>query len=115
MILSVPFCPYHFVRDILSATILSYRAGRGLRGSYGGRGVEDPRSTTSREEDSAVWTALIPPSDSRNTAAVAVLGYFVLYCIVLYSSIYIAPLNDHRQTEALLVRLAQRKETGFKK
>src|SRR6218665_401850 len=27
----------------------------------------------------------------------------VLYCIVLYSSIYIAPLNSHRQTEALLV------------
>src|SRR6218665_1051914 len=24
-----------------------------------------------------------------------------LYCIVLYSSIYIAPLNSHRQTEAL--------------
>jgi len=23
MILSIPFCPYHFVRDILSATILS--------------------------------------------------------------------------------------------
>jgi len=27
----------------------------------------------------------------------------VLYCIVLYSSIYIAPLNSHGQTEALLV------------
>ena len=26
-----------------------------------------------------------------------------LYCIVLYSSIYIAPLNSHGQTEALLV------------
>ena len=39
----------------------------------------------------------------------------VLYCIVLYSSIYIAPLNSHRQTEALLVRLAPRKETSFKK
>ena len=38
-----------------------------------------------------------------------------LYCIVLYSSIYIAPLNSHRQTEALLVRLAPRKETSFKK
>src|SRR6218665_2839748 len=25
----------------------------------------------------------------------------VSYCIVLYSSIYIAPLNSHRQTEAL--------------
>ena len=35
----------------------------------------------------------------------------VLYCIVLYSSIYIAPLNSQRQTEALLVRLAPRKET----
>ena len=35
--------------------------------------------------------------------------------IVLYSSIYIAPLNSHRQTEALLVRLAPRKETSFKK
>ena len=39
----------------------------------------------------------------------------LLYCIVLYSSIYIAPLNSHRQTEALLVRLAPRKETSFKK
>ena len=37
------------------------------------------------------------------------------YCIVFYSSIYIAPLNSHRQTEALLVRLAPRKETSFKK
>src|SRR6218665_66699 len=35
--------------------------------------------------------------------------------IVLYSIIYIAPLNSHRQTEALLVRLAPRKETSFKK
>src|SRR6218665_869363 len=35
--------------------------------------------------------------------------------IVLYSSIYIAPLSSHRQTEALLVRLAPRKETSFKK
>src|SRR6218665_367764 len=35
---------------------------------------------------------------------------FVCLCIVLYSSIYIAPLNSHRQTEALLVRLAPRKE-----
>src|SRR6218665_2268958 len=33
------------------------------------------------------------------------------FCIVLYSSIYIAPLNSHRQTEALFVRLAPRKET----
>src|SRR6218665_360654 len=34
----------------------------------------------------------------------------ILYCIVvLYSSIYIAPLNSHRQREALLVRLAPRK------
>src|SRR6218665_3312010 len=40
------------------------------------------------------------------------LGVFP-YCIVLYSSIYIAPLNSHRQTEALLVRLAPRKETSF--
>src|SRR6218665_1830259 len=39
----------------------------------------------------------------------------VLYCIVLYSSIYITPLNSHRQTEALLVRIAPRKETSFKK
>ena len=39
----------------------------------------------------------------------------VLYCIVLYSSIYIAPLSSHRQTEALLVQLAPRKETSFKK
>jgi len=38
-----------------------------------------------------------------------------LYCIVLYSSIYIAPLNSQRQTEALVVRLAPRKETSFKK
>src|SRR6218665_2974919 len=36
-------------------------------------------------------------------------------CIVLCSSIYIAPLNSHRQTEALLVRLAPRKERSFKK
>jgi len=36
-------------------------------------------------------------------------------CIVLYSSIYIAPLNSHRQTEALSVRLAPRKEISFKK
>ena len=35
--------------------------------------------------------------------------------IVLYSSIYIAPLNSHGQKEALLVRLAPRKETSFKK
>ena len=35
------------------------------------------------------------------------------YCIVLYSSIYIAPLNSHRQTEALLVRLAPRKEKEY--
>src|SRR6218665_3717138 len=39
----------------------------------------------------------------------------ILYCIVLYSSIYIAPLNSHRQTEALVVRLAPRKGTSFKK
>ena len=39
----------------------------------------------------------------------------LLYCIVLYSSIYIAPLNSLRQTEALLVQLAPRKETSFKK
>ena len=38
-----------------------------------------------------------------------------LYCIVLYSNIYIAPLNSHGQAEALLVRLAPRKETSFKK
>jgi len=38
-----------------------------------------------------------------------------IYCIVLYSIIYIAPLNSHRQTEAILVRLAPRKETSFKK
>ena len=36
------------------------------------------------------------------------------YCIVLYSSIHIAPLNSHRQTEALLVRLAPWKETSLK-
>jgi len=36
-------------------------------------------------------------------------------CIVLYSSIYIALLNSYGQTEALLVRLAPRKETRFKK
>jgi len=39
----------------------------------------------------------------------------MIYCIVLYSSIDIALLNSHRQTEALLVRLAARKETSFKK
>ena len=32
-------------------------------------------------------------------------------CIVLYCSIYIAPLNSRGQTEALLVRLTPRKET----
>jgi len=31
--------------------------------------------------------------------------------MVWYSSIYIAPLNSHGPTEALLVRLAPRKET----
>ena len=35
-------------------------------------------------------------------------------CIALYLSIYIAPLNSHRQREALLVQLAPRKETSFK-
>ena len=35
-------------------------------------------------------------------------------CIVLYSSIYIAPLNSREPTEVLWVRLAPRKETGFK-
>ena len=40
---------------------------------------------------------------------------YASHCIVWYSSIYIAPLNSHRQTEALLVRLAPRKETSFKK
>jgi len=30
--------------------------------------------------------------------------------ILLYSSIYIAPRNSHEQTEAPMVRLAQRKE-----
>ena len=39
---------------------------------------------------------------------------YQLFCIVLYSSIYIAPLNSRAQTEALLVRLAPRKES-FKK
>ena len=37
------------------------------------------------------------------------------YCIVLHLSFYIAPLNSHRQIEALLVRLAPRKETSLKK
>src|SRR6218665_3082032 len=32
-----------------------------------------------------------------------------------YSSIYIAPLNSHGRTEAILVRLAPRRETIFKK
>ena len=36
-------------------------------------------------------------------------------CIVLYSSIYIAPRNSHGPTEALLVRLVPRKETSFQK
>jgi len=39
----------------------------------------------------------------------------ILYCIVLYSSIYIAPINTHGQTAALLVRLAPRKDISFKK
>src|SRR6218665_141336 len=34
---------------------------------------------------------------------------------VWYSSIYIAPLNTRGPTEALVVRLAPRKETSFKK
>src|SRR6218665_3235587 len=34
----------------------------------------------------------------------AILSCIVLHCIVLYSSIYMATLNSHRQTEALLVR-----------
>jgi len=38
-------------------------------------------------------------------------GNIVLYC----SSIYIASLNSREPTEALLVRLAPRKETSFKK
>ena len=33
----------------------------------------------------------------------------MLYCIALYSSIYIAPLNSCGPTEALLVRLARKK------
>ena len=44
-----------------------------------------------------------------------VLSKSMCCCIVLYSSIYIAPLNSRGPTEALLVRLAPRKETGFKK
>src|SRR6218665_460417 len=43
------------------------------------------------------------------------IHYYSEYCIVLYSSINIAPINSHGQTEALLVRLAPRKETSFKK
>src|SRR6218665_3396294 len=39
----------------------------------------------------------------------------MMIVLYMYSSIYIAPLNSHRQTEALLVRLAPRKETSFKK
>src|SRR6218665_2651223 len=35
--------------------------------------------------------------------------YVCMYCIVLYSSIYIAPHNSRGPTEALLVRLAPRK------
>ena len=35
--------------------------------------------------------------------------------MVWYSSIYIAPLNSREPTEALLVRLAPRKETSFDK
>ena len=38
-----------------------------------------------------------------------------LYGIVLYSSIYIAPLNSLGPTEALSVRLAPRKKTSLKK
>src|SRR6218665_2681014 len=50
-----------------------------------------------------------------STHPFALFDPHVLYCIVLYSNIYTAPLNSHRQTEALLVRLAPRKETSFKK
>src|SRR6218665_3906232 len=49
------------------------------------------------------------------SVAIPTISAYVYFCIVLYSSIYIAPLNSHRQTEALLVRLAPRKETSFKK
>jgi len=38
----------------------------------------------------------------------------VWYGMVWYSSIYIAPLNSCGPTEALLVRLAPRKEASFK-
>src|SRR6218665_1863425 len=37
-----------------------------------------------------------------------------MYCVVLYSSIYIVFLNSHGQTQTLLVRIAPRKETSFK-
>jgi len=39
----------------------------------------------------------------------------VWYGMVWYSSIYIEPLNSRGPTEALLVRLAPRKGTSFKK
>jgi len=36
-------------------------------------------------------------------------SFILLNCIVLYSGIYIAPLNNRGPTEALLVRLAPKK------
>ena len=47
-------------------------------------------------------------------AAMLLCGDAELYCIVLYLSIYIAPLNSHGQKETLLVQFAPRKETSFK-
>ena len=43
------------------------------------------------------------------------LDLLTWYGMVWYSSIYLAPLNSRGPTEALLVRLAPRKETSFEK
>src|SRR6218665_1255293 len=66
------------------------------------------------------WSTAPRTSENRRRRRVSVEWPFSEsleggYCIVLYLSIYIVPLNSHGQTEALLVQLVLRKETSFKK
>ena len=58
---------------------------------------------------------IISVDSTVNTIVIIVYECEWHHCIVLYLSIYIAPLNSHGQTEALLVGLASRTETSFKK
>src|SRR6218665_1041113 len=51
----------------------------------------------------------------RPTRLNIALSLLPMLRMVWYSRIYLAPLNSRRPTEALLVRLAPRKETSFKK